>query len=90
MKKLQNRRILLIDDQPSIHQDFRKILSNPAAQSGLDDVEAALFGAPALAPAVDFELDSAYQGAGGRGEGSRVAASQSPTSWCLRTAPLLS
>ena len=26
MKTLQNRRILLVDDMPAIHEDFRKIL----------------------------------------------------------------
>ncbi|AOK61613.1 EAL domain-containing protein [Burkholderia ubonensis] len=64
MNRPPNRRILLIDDLPSIHQDFRKILSNSASPSELDDVEAALFGtaAKAAAGADGFELDSAYQG----------------------------
>ncbi len=62
MNRLQNRRILLIDDLPSIHQDFRKILSRTASTSELDDVEAALFGTAAAASTADFELDSAYQG----------------------------
>lgn len=65
MNQLQNRRILLIDDLPSIHQDFRKILSSAASTSTseLDDVESALFGSTARTSIVtDFELDSAYQG----------------------------
>lgn len=62
MNQRQNRRILLIDDLPSIHQDFRKILSRTASASELDDVEAALFGTAAAASGADFELDSAYQG----------------------------
>lgn len=62
MNPLQNRRILLIDDTPSIHEDFRKILvAQPAAQT-LDDAEAALFGEAAAPPSDSFELDSAYQG----------------------------
>jgi len=56
------RRILLIDDTPSIHEDFRKILAPGPSASELDEAEAALFG-QAPAPARDgFELDSAYQG----------------------------
>jgi diguanylate cyclase (GGDEF)-like protein/PAS domain S-box-containing protein len=57
-----NRRILLIDDTPTIHEDFRKILGKTAGASGLDEVEAALFGAGAPAGKAGFELDSAYQG----------------------------
>lgn len=64
MNRPPNRRILLIDDLPSIHHDFRKILSNSAPQSDLDDFEAALFGAgkTTTASREGFELDSAYQG----------------------------
>lgn len=48
MDQLNNRRILLIDDTPSIHEDFRKILTPPEADdNGLDDLEAQLFGATA-------------------------------------------
>ena len=60
-----NRRILLVDDMPAIHEDFRKILLMPAA-CGLDQMEAALFGSSAEQPAPStlpgFMLDSAYQG----------------------------
>ncbi|HJV24355.1 MAG TPA: EAL domain-containing protein [Aromatoleum sp.] len=62
MHSLQNRRILVIDDTPAIHEDFRKILVDAPADSELDEVEAALFGAPACKPELAFELDSAYQG----------------------------
>lgn len=62
MNELRNRRILLIDDMPSIHEDFRKILAAGPAAAELDDVEAALFGAPEPAAPDSFELDSAYQG----------------------------
>ena len=58
-----NRRILLIDDMPGIHSDFRKILE-PAQTSALDAVEAALFGdeAAEATSSEAFELESAYQG----------------------------
>ena len=59
-----NRRVLIIDDNPVIHEDFRKILC-PANHScaAADRLEAALFeeGPPAVQTA-SFELDSAYQG----------------------------
>jgi signal transduction histidine kinase len=63
-----NRRILLVDDMPTIHEDFRKILAPPtAAQSALKAASAALFGEdddePADADTAQaFEIDSAYQG----------------------------
>ena len=68
MTALANRRILLVDDMPTIHEDFRKILAPPTAtQSALKAAGAALFGDDedelagncATAP---FEIDSAYQG----------------------------
>jgi len=61
-----NRRILLIDDTPSIHEDFRKILSAGAGAdmgSEMAAAEEALFGEatePTGTPS--FDLDSAYQG----------------------------
>jgi len=58
-----NRRILLVDDMPAIHEDFRKILLPHApARAELSAVEAALFGEDAKAQIAAFELDSAYQG----------------------------
>jgi hypothetical protein len=39
----ENRRILLIDDKPTIHGDFRKILVAPNPPS-LDQEEKTLFG----------------------------------------------
>lgn len=45
MNQPPNRRILLIDDTPSIHQDFRKILTPSVdANLELDEMETALFG----------------------------------------------
>jgi len=64
MNATVNRRILLIDDMPAIHEDFRKILTGKVSGSdGLEELEAALFGdAPSLPAATAFELDSAFQG----------------------------
>ncbi|MCU1749571.1 putative bifunctional diguanylate cyclase/phosphodiesterase [Pseudomonas sp. 6D_7.1_Bac1] len=60
---LTNRRILIIDDMPSIHRDFRKILS-PDAQDDqtLASAEQALFGSERTVVRPTFEVDSAYQG----------------------------
>src|SRR5580700_9592436 len=58
-----NRRILLVDDLLSIHEDFRKILCPPAATTDLDAVEAVLFGAQTSSTSIRFEMDSAFQGA---------------------------
>lgn len=61
---LKNRRILLIDDNRDIHEDFRKILWRPSQSK--DHVTAygdALFGE--TTPKFQFptfEIDSAYQG----------------------------
>lgn len=63
MNQPPNRRILLIDDTPSIHEDFRKILMPPMEQNAaLDEMESALFGEAAKPQAPPFELDSAYGG----------------------------
>lgn len=62
MNVTENRRILLIDDTPAIHDDFRKILVHHGASADLDEIEAALFGARQQAAPVRFQLDSAYQG----------------------------
>lgn len=59
-----NRRVLLVDDNLSIHDDFRRILTRRSSTAGLDDAAAALFGAPAepVAEAQVFDLDFAQQG----------------------------
>ena len=61
-----NGRVLIVDDNPDIHEDFRKILTPRVAssQSQLDQAEEALFGGvTAAAQDVAYELTSAYQGA---------------------------
>src|SRR5271156_3587233 len=63
MSNSENRRVLLVDDLASIHEDFRKILCPPEASTDLDDAAAILFGQPTSpAASLRFELDSAYQG----------------------------
>jgi diguanylate cyclase (GGDEF)-like protein len=57
-----NRRILVIDDTPAIHEDFRKILAPQVADTGdLQQLEQTLFGTR-QAPLPSFQIDSAYQG----------------------------
>ncbi len=59
---LINRRVLLVDDAPAIHEDFRKILApDKSAHQDLDATEALIFGA-APRPTASFELASAFQG----------------------------
>jgi signal transduction histidine kinase len=60
----KNHRILVIDDNKAIHEDFRKILTRPKdASNHMAEAEAALFGE--TAPQIelpDFQIDSAFQG----------------------------
>ncbi|MDX9670784.1 MULTISPECIES: putative bifunctional diguanylate cyclase/phosphodiesterase [unclassified Pseudomonas] len=57
-----NRRILIIDDTPVIHDDFRKILAPQVPDTAdLHQLEQTLFGTR-QAPHLSFQLDSAYQG----------------------------
>jgi len=60
----KNRRILVIDDNSAIHEDFRKILNQPKEKGdNFDEDEAALFGAALPQFQLpEFELDSAFQG----------------------------
>ncbi|HTS20045.1 MAG TPA: response regulator [Verrucomicrobiae bacterium] len=60
----KNRRILVIDDNRAIHNDFRKVLtaSTPAA-SDVSSAEAVLFDEkPAAEARPNFTVDSAFQG----------------------------
>jgi CheY-like chemotaxis protein len=64
-----NRRILVIDDNPAIHEDFRKILERgPPGNAALAHSESALFGASSELvppPRPQFRVDFASQGAEG-------------------------
>jgi len=60
----KNRRILVIDDNPSIHTDFRNILAPRREEDGhLENMEAALFGDKIeKGPVIEFDVDCASQG----------------------------
>ena len=60
----KNHRILVIDDNRAIHEDFRKILLRPTNQPNeMAEMEAALFGdTQATFQMPVFQIDSAYQG----------------------------
>lgn len=64
MSKRSSYRVLIIDDNPAIHADFRKILGGATDDpSELNAAEEALFGDPVeRTPSVRFVIDSAYQG----------------------------
>ncbi|EMI43140.1 response regulator [Rhodopirellula sp. SWK7] len=61
-------RILIIDDNPSIHEDFRKILTVDASSQSLAEAANAFFGddddspEESLQKPLEVDLDSAYQG----------------------------
>jgi diguanylate cyclase (GGDEF)-like protein len=63
--ELLTHRLLMIDDNPAIHEDYRKILTG-RDETQISAAEAALFGKPV--PTVsrpNFDLDSAMQGKDG-------------------------
>lgn len=57
-------RVLVIDDQESIHEDFRKIVRAEHDDRAISEEAAVLFGDTAVAegPTETFEIDSAHQG----------------------------
>ncbi len=57
-----NNRILVVDDNAAIHDDFRKILLKHRRTTQIDAMESVIFDAPPPAPAPEFELYSAFQG----------------------------
>lgn len=64
-KTTSSFRILVVDDNTAIHEDFRKILIKSKSQSdGLHDMESLLFGSETqtTSPLALFELDCASQG----------------------------
>jgi len=69
MNEFENRRVLIIDDDTRIHEDFRKILGDKGGLSEYDEIEAKLFSDDSLSsPGIIYELDSAYQGEEGFGK----------------------
>lgn len=59
-----NRRILVVDDNAAIHDDFRKILCLPTGnRAAVEASEAEIFDVAAVRPAATaFQIDSAFQG----------------------------
>jgi signal transduction histidine kinase len=58
-----NRRVLVVDDNRAIHDDFRKILAPRGRDDELSSLEAELFGEPSVAGHDNnFVLTSAFQG----------------------------
>jgi diguanylate cyclase (GGDEF)-like protein len=64
MNRGDTSRILIVDDNRAIHDDFRKILLDRELDESLQDLEATLFGdaMPGRDTPRAFRLDSAYQG----------------------------
>lgn len=76
----KNLRILVIDDNRAVHEDFHKILCGyQDKNASLTAVEESLFDTPADAVKVPaFELDSAYQGEEGLAKVRQAAADGRP------------
>ena len=63
--KSSNQKILIVDDNIAIHDDFKRLLQpTNNRDSNLDSLEASLFGTVAVSNKEDteYELESAYQG----------------------------
>ncbi len=60
-----NRRILIVDDNPSIHRDFQNLLESRLQQPSVDEAAAVLFGEEADAKEKVYEIGSAHQGVDG-------------------------
>tara|TARA_R110002111_G_scaffold261826_3_gene335804 strand:+ start:8279 stop:10546 length:2268 start_codon:yes stop_codon:yes gene_type:complete len=66
LNETRNRRILVIDDNEAIHEDFRKILSGSARKTAVSNSYTAFFGEEsANTDELAFEVDSASQGQAG-------------------------
>lgn len=61
------RRILVVDDNPTIHHDFQRLLGTKPRSSTVSDIETALFGSESRPPASTvspghFDVESAMHG----------------------------
>ncbi len=62
-EEFTNHRVLVVDDNPAIHEDISKVLAGSTRDGGeLDDLRAELFGVEAPRPVSSFQITSAYQG----------------------------
>ncbi len=74
-----SQRILIVDDNPRIHEDIRKILCPVAAARDLAEDQQAIFGDAAAAPEFfNFTIDSACQGREGLLLVEKAAAQKRP------------
>jgi len=72
-----SRRLLVVDDNAAIHDDFRKILG--AGVQEVDEFEASVFGKTKAEVTLDgFQIDSAYQGQQALDHVCRAVADQRP------------
>jgi len=64
MTDRQPIRILVIDDQESIHEDFRKIVASDTGDRAIEEAAAALFDESVLTsdPGDSYQVESAHQG----------------------------
>src|SRR5664280_3169926 len=84
----KSSRILVIDDNKSIHEDFRKILGGTREPGKLDSMEAALFGETETKHGLPtFQIDSAYQGQEGLELIERSLVENRPYTCLLYTSP---
>ena len=62
-------RILVVDDNQAVHEDYRKVLESQQGDGLLNEMESLLFGDDSppqpTAPNFNFQIDSAFQGAEG-------------------------
>ncbi|MCP5108092.1 MAG: PAS domain S-box protein [bacterium] len=79
-KETTNRRILVVDDNPEIFNDFKTILVGEIDTSALDTFSAELFGSEAgtLQKGISYQLDYASQGREGYEKVKRALAQERP------------
>jgi two-component system, NtrC family, sensor kinase len=76
-----HRRILVIDDNKAIHDDFRKILCTDNLNETIDAFESEFFGETTQTSiSASFEIDSAYQGKEGLEMVEQAVAAKQPYS----------
>jgi len=79
MKDGKKHRILVVDDNGAIHDDFRKILCEPNRSEDMADLEASLFNDNAKHSARGrFEIDSVFQGNEGLERVQQATATERP------------
>src|SRR4051812_33352766 len=79
--EITNNRILVIDDNPAIHEDIRKILIKRKDQgSSFANTKTLLFGEEESSEPeqIDFQIDSAFQGEEGFNKVEEMAKAGAP------------